>query len=118
MIFITSHTRTRPSPHLGEAAMLLVRRQVLQLAGASIAAVAMPRPARAQPYPTRAVRMIVPVAAGGPSDVIARIIGQKLSDRLGQHFYVENIPTGASNVGTGVAAKAPADGHTIAVISS
>jgi tripartite-type tricarboxylate transporter receptor subunit TctC len=98
--------------------MPLMRRQFLHLAGASIAAGALPRVARAERYPSRPVRVIVPVAAGGPSDVIARVIGQKLSDRLGHHFYVENMPSGASNVGTGVAAKAPADGHTIAVISS
>jgi len=98
--------------------MPLIRRKFLQLAGAGIVAGALPRAARAAPYPSRPVRVIVPVAAGGPSDVIARLIGQKLSDQLGQNFYVENIPAGASNVGTGIAAKAAPDGYTIAVISS
>ena len=53
----------------------------------------------AQAYPTRPVRVIVSAAAGGPSDVIGRIAAQKLSERLGQQFYVENIPGGAGNLG-------------------
>jgi len=99
--------------------MPIIRRKFLQLAGAGVVAGALPGAARAEsPYPSHSVRVIVPVAAGGPSDVIARMIGQKLSDRLGQTFYIENIPAGASNVGTAIAAKAPADGYTIAMISS
>ena len=99
--------------------MPIIRRKFLQLAGAGVVAGALPGAARAMsPYPSHSVRVIVPVAAGGPSDVIARMIGQKLSDRLGQTFYIENIPAGASNVGTAIAAKAPADGYTIAMISS
>ena len=99
--------------------MPIIRRKFLQLAGAGVVAGALPGAARAMShYPSHSVRVIVPVAAGGPSDVIARMIGQKLSDRLGQTFYIENIPAGASNVGTAIAAKAPADGYTIAMISS
>src|SRR5471030_271589 len=58
--------------------------------------------AHAQTYPTRPVRVIVSAAAGGPSDVIGRIVAQKLSERLGQQFYVENIPSGAGNVAVGM----------------
>jgi tripartite-type tricarboxylate transporter receptor subunit TctC len=66
-----------------------------------------------QTYPTRPVRVIVSAAAGGPSDVIGRIVAQKLSERLGQQFYVENIPTAAGNVAVGMVAKAAPDGYTL-----
>src|SRR5215510_8687822 len=69
-------------------------------------------------YPTRAVRMIVPFAAGGPTDVIARVVAQKLSESLGQQFYVENLPGAGGNTGTAAVAKAPADGYTILVVST
>jgi tripartite-type tricarboxylate transporter receptor subunit TctC len=62
--------------------------------------------------------MIAPFAPGGPVDVVARVLAPKLSDRLGQQFYVENHPGGSGNIGTALAAKAPADGYTILVISS
>jgi tripartite-type tricarboxylate transporter receptor subunit TctC len=74
--------------------------------------------AGAETYPARAVRMIVPFAAAGPTDVIGRIIAQKLSEDLGQQFYVENVPGGGGNTGTGQAAKSPADGYTILVVST
>ena len=66
-----------------------------------------------QAYPTRPVRIIVSAAAGGPSDVIGRVVAQKLGERLGQQFFVENIPTGAGNVAVGMVAKAAADGYTL-----
>jgi tripartite-type tricarboxylate transporter receptor subunit TctC len=69
-------------------------------------------------YPNRPVRMIVPFAAAGPTDVIARIIAQKLSDSLRQQFYVENQAGAGGNTGTGHAARAPADGYTILVMST
>jgi tripartite-type tricarboxylate transporter receptor subunit TctC len=69
--------------------------------------------ASAQSYPTRSVRLIVPAAAGGPSDIMARIIAQKLSEAWGQQFIVENMPTGAGNVAVGMVAKSPPDGYTI-----
>ena len=62
--------------------------------------------------------MIVPFAAAGPTDVIGRIVAQKLSEDLGQQFYVENVPGGGGNTGTAQAAKAPADGYTILVVST
>ena len=75
-------------------------------------------PAGAETYPARAVRMIVPFAAAGPTDVIGRIVAQKLSEDLGQQFYVENVPGGGGNTGTAQAAKAAADGYTILVVST
>src|SRR4051794_29181760 len=75
--------------------------------------------ARAQTsYPNRQVRMIVPFAAGGPTDVIARVVAQKLSESLGQQFYVENMPGAGGNTGTATAAKSPADGYTLLVVST
>jgi tripartite-type tricarboxylate transporter receptor subunit TctC len=75
-------------------------------------------PTRAETYPARSVRMIVPFAAAGPTDVIGRIVAQKLSDDLGQQFYVENVPGGGGNTGTAQAAKSAADGYTILVVST
>src|SRR5437588_1232639 len=75
-------------------------------------------PALAQPYPNKIVRIIVPFPAGGPTDVMARFIGQKLSERLGQQFIIENQPGAAGNIGMANAAKAPADGYTILFVSS
>jgi tripartite-type tricarboxylate transporter receptor subunit TctC len=70
------------------------------------------------PYPTRPVRLVAPFAPGGPVDVVARLLAPKLSDSLGQQFYVENHPGASGNIGTALVAKAPADGHTVLVISS
>ena len=89
------------------------RRQFLHLAAGAAALPAVSRIASAQAYPTRPVRIIVPFAAGGPATVMAHVIAQPLSESLGQSFYVENLPTGASNVGTATAAKSPADGYTL-----
>jgi tripartite-type tricarboxylate transporter receptor subunit TctC len=72
----------------------------------------------AQAYPSRPVRMIVPFAAGGPTDVIARIVAQKLSETWGQQIYTENVPGGGGNTGAAMVARAPADGYTILVVST
>jgi tripartite-type tricarboxylate transporter receptor subunit TctC len=69
--------------------------------------------AGAQAYPVRPVRVLVPLAPGGQTDVVARIIAQRLSDRLGKQFYVENVPGAGGNIGTGRAAQATPDGYTI-----
>jgi tripartite-type tricarboxylate transporter receptor subunit TctC len=82
----------------------------LLIAGASLA--------QAAGYPNRPVKMIAPFAPGGPVDAVARVLAPKLSEGLGQQFYVENHPGGSGNIGTAMAAKAPADGYTILVISS
>ena len=74
--------------------------------------------ALAQVYPSHSVRMIVPFAAGGPTDVIARIVAQKLSETWGQQIYTENVPGGGGNTGAAMAARSPADGYTILVVST
>jgi tripartite-type tricarboxylate transporter receptor subunit TctC len=75
-------------------------------------------PSLAQNYPNKSVRVVVGFAAGGPTDVIARIVAQKLSDTLGQQFYVENIGGAGGNTASGQVARAPADGYTVMVIST
>src|ERR1700756_5247349 len=70
------------------------------------------------PYPTRAVRVIVPFGAGGPGDVFARLIAQKLGEALGKTFYVENHPGAGGTIGTAIAARATPDGYTLLVVSS
>src|SRR5258706_7235257 len=93
--------------------MKLPRRRFLRLAAGAVAVPALSRVALAQTYPTRAVRVIVPFAPSGTTDIFARLAAQKLSERLGKQFYVENIPGASGNIGTGQAAKAAPDGHTI-----
>src|SRR4051794_32246550 len=75
-------------------------------------------PAYAQTYPTRPVRVVVGFPAGGPTDVIARIVAQNLSDSLGQQFFVENLPGAGSNTASGQVARATPDGYTIMTIST
>ena len=95
--------------------MIIARRKFLQLAGAATLPV-LPSAARAQAYPARPVRVIVPFAPGGQTDAIGRLIAQKLSERLGKTFYVENMPGAGGNIGAGRAAQAAADGYSILVV--
>ena len=76
------------------------------------------KPGEASGYPVRPVRIIVPLAAGGPADVAARLVAQKLSQSLGRQFYVENEPGGSGNTGIGNVARAVADGYTMLVVGS
>jgi len=92
-------------------------RTIIRL-GIGIAALAFANTVSAQPYPSHQVRIIVPFAAGGPTDVVARILAQKLSDDTGRAFIVENHPGAGGNIGMGMVAMAPADGSTILVASS
>src|SRR4051794_4208828 len=92
------------------------RRQFLHLAAGAAALPALPRIAKAQTYPSRPVRMIVPFAPAGGTDILARLIGQWLSERLGQQFIVENRPGGASNIGTEAVVRAPPDGYTLLTV--
>jgi len=94
------------------------RRQFLQLAAAAAALPALPRLAWAQTYPSRPVHWIVGFAAGGDADIIARLIGQWLSERLGQQFIIENRPGVASNIAIEAVVRAPADGYTLVSVSS
>jgi tripartite-type tricarboxylate transporter receptor subunit TctC len=93
--------------------MKLPRRAFLHLAIGAAALPAVPRMARAQAYPSRPVRIIVGFPAGGATDIQARLMGQWLSDRLGQQFIIENRPGASGNIGTEAVAKAPADGYTL-----
>lgn len=88
---------------------------VIGLAALLIAATSWAQPST---YPNRPVKMVAPFAPGGPVDVVARVLAPKLSEGLGQHFYVENHPGGSGNIGTALVAKAPPDGYTVLVISS
>jgi tripartite-type tricarboxylate transporter receptor subunit TctC len=93
--------------------MILYRRQFLLAAGAAAASLGVPRIARAETYPTRSVRVIVPFTPGGPTDLFARLITPKLSEQMGQQFYVENVGGAGGNIGAGRAAQAAPDGYTI-----
>src|ERR1700712_2764329 len=93
--------------------MKFPRRTFLHLAVGAAALPALPRMARAQAYPSRPVRIVVGFPAGGATDIQARLMGQWLSDRLGQQFIVENRAGASGNIGTEAVAKAPADGYTL-----
>ena len=97
--------------------MGLPRRQFVRLAAAALAAYAAPRIASAQSYPERPVRIIVPYAPGGPTDVITRLVAQRLTDHVGRQFFVENMGGGGGNIGMGRAAKAAPDGYTVLVVN-
>ena len=93
--------------------MKLPRRNFLHLAAGAAALPAVSRIARAQTYPSRPIRVIVPFAAGGQGDILARLIGQWLSERLGQPFVIENRPGAAGNIGTEAVVKSSPDGYTL-----
>src|SRR5215468_11215777 len=97
--------------------MPLPRRRFLQLAAAA-ALPAMSRTVQAETYPARPVRVIVPFAPAGPTDVFARLIAQKLSQSLGQQFFIENQVGGGGNIGMSNASHAAPDGHSIVFVST
>ena len=99
------------------ATMSLTRRRVLHLAAGAAALPAMSRIAGAQTYPARPVRIVVPTPPGGMNDMIARLMGQWLSDRLGQPFVIDNRPGAGNNIGTEAVVRAPADGYTLLLCS-
>lgn len=92
--------------------MKLPRRRILQLA-AGAAALMAPRAARSESYPTKAVRVVVPFAPGGPTDIFGRLIVQKLSEQFGKQFYIENVGGASGSIGTAQVARAAPDGYTV-----
>jgi tripartite-type tricarboxylate transporter receptor subunit TctC len=93
--------------------MKLPRRQFLHLAAGAAALSAVSRIASAQAYPSRPVHWIVSFAVGGADDIVARLIGQGFSERLGHQFVIENRPGAAGNIATEIVVKAPSDGYTL-----
>src|SRR5215510_3875946 len=98
--------------------MKLPRRKFLHLAAGAAALPAVSRFAWAQAYPSRPVRIIVGLPAGTATDILARLVGQSLSERLGKQFIVENRPGAAGNIGTEIGVRAPADGYTLLQVNS
>ncbi|MBX9827019.1 MAG: tripartite tricarboxylate transporter substrate binding protein [Xanthobacteraceae bacterium] len=95
--------------------MTLSRRRFLRSATCVAALPIVPRTAWAQAYPARPVRLIVPFAPGGPTDVFARLIAAKMSEQTGKQFYIENVSGAGGNAGSGRAAQSPPDGYTVLV---
>jgi tripartite-type tricarboxylate transporter receptor subunit TctC len=98
--------------------MKLARRRFLHLAAGAVALPAASRIAIAQTYPSRPVRWIVPFPPGGATDIVARLLGQWLSERLGQPFIIENRPGAGTNIGTEAAVRATPDGYTLLLVSA
>src|ERR1700681_2933291 len=95
--------------------MKLPRRKFLHLAAGAVALPALSRIARAQSYPTKPVRLIVGFAPGGGTDTVARLMGQRLSERLAQPFLIENRTGAGSNIAAEAVVNAPPDGYTLLV---
>jgi tripartite-type tricarboxylate transporter receptor subunit TctC len=100
-----------------EGIMTFPRRQFLHLAASAVALPALSRMARAQTYPTRPVRLLVAFPPGSTSDTVARLVGQSLSQRLGQPIIIENRTGAAGNIATEAVVRAPADGYTLLLIT-
>jgi tripartite-type tricarboxylate transporter receptor subunit TctC len=98
--------------------MTLTRRQCLHLAAGATALPVVSHVARAQAYPTRPVRIVVATSAGGATDILARLLGQWFSERLGQPFVIENRPGGGGNIGTEAVVRASPDGYTLLLANS
>src|SRR3954469_19738169 len=93
--------------------MTLRRRTFLHLGAGAAALTAFPHFARTQPFPTRPVRIVVCFAPGGPTDILGRLIGQWLLERMGQQFIIDHRPGAATKIGTEAVVRAPADGYTL-----
>src|SRR5215510_7187132 len=101
-----------------DSAVMLPRRSLLRLVAGMASAPALARIARAQAYPSRPVRVLVGFAAGGPVDIVARLMAQWLSDRLGQQFVIENRAGGGGNIATEAVVNAPPDGYTLLMVAT
>jgi tripartite-type tricarboxylate transporter receptor subunit TctC len=97
--------------------MTLSRRRVLRLAGAAVALPAVSRIANAQAYPTKPIRLVIGYTPGGSADMTARLMGQWLSERLGQTVVIENRPGAGTNLATETVVRAPADGYTVLLVA-
>jgi tripartite-type tricarboxylate transporter receptor subunit TctC len=99
--------------------MTLVRRQFLRLAGVAVTASAIPAIGRSQPsYPEKPIRILLGFAAGGPGDILARVLGEKLSEALGKPVVIESVTGAGGNIATERVAKAAPDGHTLLMATS
>ena len=110
----TARVQNRQAPRNNERRLMTQhpRRRVLSLAAGAAALPAVSRVAWAQAYPSRPVRIVASFAPAGSSDIVARLMGQWLSERLGQPFIIENRPGSGGNIGTEAVVRAPADGYT------
>src|SRR3954468_3933423 len=102
----------------GEGAMRVARRRLLKLAVGAAAVPALASIAAAQSYPSRPLTLMVFVPAGGTPDILARLLGQALSQRLGQSVVIENRPGGGGNLALQAVARAPADGYTLLMVAT
>src|SRR5262249_60011534 len=107
-----------PCLQFGEAAMKIPRRQFLHLAAAAATLPALPRFASADGYPTRQVHLLEGFGAGGAPDIVARLIGQSLSERLGQSFVIENRSGATGNIATEAVVRASPDGYTLLLVTA
>ena len=98
--------------------MNLLRRQFLHLTAGAAALPALPRMTSAQAYPSRPVRWVVPFPPGGPAEILARLFGQFMSERLGQPFVIENRPGAGGNIGTEAVVRSPPDGYTMLLVTT
>jgi tripartite-type tricarboxylate transporter receptor subunit TctC len=102
----------------GDKSMKTLKNAARALTAAAAASVLLAGAAQAQTYPSRPVKIVVPYAPGGPNDIVARLLAEKLTASTGQTFLVENKPGGGSNIGAEAVAKAPADGYTLLVAAT